>query len=157
VVPPFEITTLIGGPNPLAEGAARRRPVFDSYEAAYDNYRSKPPLAGLDPAALRAYVDFGFAQQDDGTVRIKCRPETEAAVFRMGFFNDAFAHLDKVTCPVTVATGRYAQGEMSPAGFAPVVADALPDGRLVSHPDLGHFGPLEAPATIAADIRHALT
>ena len=38
-----------GGPNPLAEGALRRRPTFESRDAAYDNYASKPPLSVLDP------------------------------------------------------------------------------------------------------------
>jgi pimeloyl-ACP methyl ester carboxylesterase len=30
--------------------------------------------------------------------------------------------------------------------------DALPDGRLVTFPDLGHFGPLEALRSVAASI-----
>jgi hypothetical protein len=39
----------------------------------------------------------------------------------------------------------------------PAAVDALPHGTLVRHPELGHFGPLQAPAVIAADIRRALT
>jgi hypothetical protein len=35
---------------------------------------------------------------------------------------------------------------------APAVAAALPRGELVRHDDLGHFGPLQDPAAIAADI-----
>ncbi len=47
--------------SPLAVGALRRRRRFDSYEHAYDNYASKPPLNQFDPEVLRNYVDYGFA------------------------------------------------------------------------------------------------
>ena len=91
--------------NPLAEGALRRRSTFASRQAAYDNYRSKPPLSVLDPAALHAYVDHGFDDQPDGTVALKCRPEVESAIFRMASDNGAFGHLGQVSCPVTIARG----------------------------------------------------
>src|SRR5205085_4966572 len=47
--------------NPLSEGALRRREVFPSRDAAYDNFASKAPFSVLHPAALRAYVDHGCA------------------------------------------------------------------------------------------------
>jgi pimeloyl-ACP methyl ester carboxylesterase len=106
VFPPVVSALSASGSNPLAEGARRRRPVFDSYAAAYDNYHGKPPFSVLHPDALRAYVDFGFSLQTDGTVRLKCRPEVEAEVFTMGGRNGAWDHLAEVTCPVTVAVGR---------------------------------------------------
>ncbi len=136
--------------NPLAEGALRRRASFESRQAAYDNYASKPPLSVLDPAALHAYVDHGFADQPDGTVTLKCRPEVESAIFRMASDNGAFDHLDQVRCPVTIARGTT--GSFGPAAFAQPVVDALPDGRLATFDHLGHFGPLERPAEVAAAI-----
>jgi hypothetical protein len=39
-----------------------------------------------------------------------------------------------------------------PAIFGRSIAAALPDGRIESHPELGHFGPLENPPTVAASI-----
>jgi pimeloyl-ACP methyl ester carboxylesterase len=157
VFPPSVIAAAPEGPgqtNPLAAGARRRRPTFDSFDAAYDNFAAKPPMDALDPAALRAYVDGGFRLQDDGTVTLKCRPDVEAQVYEMGSQHDAYAHLAEVTCPVTVGFG--ADAPFSPASFAGPIVAALPDGRLDPHPDLGHFGPLEDPATIAASIRAAL-
>ncbi len=140
--------------NPLAAGARRRRATFDSFDAAYANFASKPPFDALDPAALRAYVDGGFRQLDDGTVTLLCRPEVEARVYEMGARHDAFAHLGEVACPVTVGFG--AETPMSPSSFARPIVEALPRGQLDHHPDLGHFGPLEDPARIAARIRAAL-
>lgn len=153
VFPPFDGPVPVS--NPLADGARRRRDRFDSYDAAYANFASKPPLDALHPAALRAYVDGGFAQQADGTVVLKCRPETEAEVYTMGSQHDAYVHLADVRCPVTVAAG--VEIPFSPSSFAPPIVSALPHGRLERHDDLGHFGPLEDPATIARAIRTTMS
>ena len=64
-----------GPANPLAEGARRRRSHFDSPLAAYENFARKPPLSDLSPAALSAYVRYGFEEQPDGSVELRCRPE----------------------------------------------------------------------------------
>lgn len=140
------------GANPLAEGARRRREVFDSREAAYENYASKPPLAALDPACLHAYVDHGFEDLPDGTVRLKCRGVDEAAVYSQSGSHDTWDRLPQIGCPVTVAAGG--DGGF-PATIAPRIAEALPLGILDEHPDLGHFGPLEDPDAIAESIRTA--
>lgn len=143
------------GEHPLATGARRRREVFASRDEAYANYSAKPPLDTLDPRALRAYVDHGFVDLDDGSVRLKCRGANEAATYSNSTGHDAFDHLGEVTIPVTVAAG--APGEHSPAAFAPLVADALPQGRFEEHRQLGHFGPLEAPEFIADRIIDTFT
>jgi pimeloyl-ACP methyl ester carboxylesterase len=140
--------------NPLAEGALRRRPVFDSRDAAYENFAGKPPFSSLDPVALRAYVDHGFADEPDGTVRLKCEPEHESQVYRMGPQHRAYDELDRVRCPVTIARG--ALDAFGPAAFAEPIVEHLPNGRLEAFDDLGHFGPLEAPARLAAAIEGAL-
>jgi pimeloyl-ACP methyl ester carboxylesterase len=153
VVFPSEVSARLTGENPLAEGARRRRDTFDSFDAAFENFASKPPFSALDPDALRAYVDHGFAQRADGTVRLKCRPEHEAEMYRMGSAHDAFAHLDRVSCPVVVAAGRT--GEYGPATFTNAIVAALPDGQKQDWPQLGHFGPLERPDLIASAIEQA--
>jgi pimeloyl-ACP methyl ester carboxylesterase len=139
--------------NSLSEGARRRRGVFASRDEAYANYAAKPPFAALAPEALRAYVDFGFADEPDGSVRLRCRPEVEAAIYRMGSAHDAFARFADVRCPVTVACG-----ERTDAFTPPLVeqqAAALPHGRVEILPGLGHFGPLEDPATVAEAVARA--
>lgn len=136
--------------NVLAVGAARRRPGFASLDAARDNYRSKPPMASWDPEALDAYLEGGFAVAGDGAVTLRCSPADESQVFLMGSRHHAFDHLAEVRCPVTVVRGAATPG---PAEFAPPVADALPAGRLVDHPGLSHFGPMEDPGLVADAIR----
>jgi pimeloyl-ACP methyl ester carboxylesterase len=135
----------------MAEGAARRRPAFDSVEAAIANYASKPPLSALRADALRAYVEGGFAPQPDGTVALRCRPAWEAATFDAARHSGAWELLAGLDLPVSVVLGRD-EGPYSPSSFAPRVAEALPHGHLSRHPELGHFGPLEDPDAMAAEL-----
>jgi pimeloyl-ACP methyl ester carboxylesterase len=134
-------------PNPLAAGARKRRAVFTSRDEAYENFASKPPLSSLHPDALRAYVDHGFADEPDGTVRLKCQPESEAQVYEMGRHHCAWGRLGEVWCPVVVASGA------SSTSITPEIArmqvDQLPDAELEVFDGLGHFGPLEDPGTVA--------
>lgn len=139
--------------NPLARGARRRREVFASRDEAYANYASKPPLSVFDPEALRAYVDHGFADTEEGTVRLKCRGEWEARVFEMGGAHDTFAHLGEVRAPVTVVAG--ADEPFTPSSFAPAIAAQIPGARFVRHDELDHFGPLDDPEHMAAEIAAA--
>ena len=151
VFPPVEGTT--DRPNPMAAAARRRRPWFPDRDAAYENFASKPPLSSLAPEALRAYVDFGLRPASDGGVELTCSPETEGRVFDNGMTHPTFAHLGEVGCPVVVAVSGDADG---PAQIAPIVAGALPEGRLERHPEVTHFGPMEDPAGMAAAARAAL-
>ena len=143
--------------NPIAAAARRRRSWFPDSEAAYANFAAKPPLNALDPEALRAYVDHGLRARrttdGDDAVELKCTPEVEALVFENGANVGAFDRLSEVRIPVTVAASGDRGG---PAQVAPLIADALPQGRFARFPHLTHFGPMEDPAGIAAAIRTAL-
>lgn len=139
--------------NPLSAGALRRREVFASRDEAYENYAGKPPFSVLRPDALRAYVDFGFDDLDDGTVRLKCRREDESAVYRMGSAHRAFQQLPDVRCPVTLACG--ADTDAIGPSLLELLAARLPDVRTEVLPNLGHFAPLQDPDACAASIRTA--
>lgn len=149
-------TTFPSNANPLAGGARRRREVFPSKDAAYDNYAGKPPFSALAPAALRAYVDHGFTDLDDGTVRLKCRGEVEAQTYEMATHHGAGERLAEITCPVTFASGGRTDTPFGDTLLRRLAAD-LPDGRVEVFEDLGHFGPLQDPVTIAASIRRSFS
>lgn len=137
--------------NPLSQGALRRRTRFASRDEAVANYAAKPPFSTLHPEVLRLYVDHGFVDDGDG-VTLKCDPADEAQVYAHGLAHHAFAALDTVDCPVTIAVGAE---DTVPAIFGRPIAAALPHGRLLTFGDLAHFGPLEAPEVIATSILEA--
>ena len=139
--------------RPLISGALKRRDRFTSREEAYENFSTKPPLESLDARALRAYVDCGFAADAEG-VHLKCPPFVEAAIYRQGLVHDAFSRLHLVRCPVTIARGDRSLAIEPQVAQAQV--DALPQATLQRLPDLGHFGPLEAPYRVAEAVADAL-
>lgn len=148
IVPPAPIPS---GPlaNPMADAARRRREIFPSRRHALQRYASRPPLGILRADSLHAYVEHGFEDLEDGTVRLRCRGEHEARTFEstgaihVGLVGD-------VALPTTVAVGGTDPGMVADMG--PALAAALPRATLQRHPHLGHFGPLQEPAGIAAAI-----
>jgi pimeloyl-ACP methyl ester carboxylesterase len=135
------------GPNVLRDGARRRRPVFDSFDAAIANYASKPPMAAFEPDALDAYVRHGF-RQDGDQVRLKCEPETEAETFHNGANHTTWDRLGAVDTPVVVVAGRVE--DMQPSAVAALVAEELPRGHFVLEAHMDHFGPMTHTAEVAA-------
>jgi pimeloyl-ACP methyl ester carboxylesterase len=140
--------------NPLAAGALRRREVFGSRHEAITNYAGKAPFDRIDPDALTAYVDNGFAPVEGDGIRLRCPGAHEAQVFAHAFSHDAYAHLAEVRCPVTLACGAATDG------FGPELlgafAQRLRSPTTVVLPDMGHFGPLEDPAAVAASVQRSL-
>jgi pimeloyl-ACP methyl ester carboxylesterase len=140
--------------NPLGELARKRREIFASKAEALMRYASRPPLSVLRADALAAYVDGGFDELDDGTVRLACRAEHEARTFEC----EEKMTLDRIsglTVPVTVGAGR-AGSHPNPAEFAPAIVDELVNGRLIEYEFFGHFGPLESPDLVGADVLQAM-
>lgn len=135
--------------NPMSAAARRRREVFPSRAEALWRYASRPPLSLLQAASLAAYVEAGFEDLPDGTVRLRCRSEDEARTFAStGAIHTAL--VADVAIPTVVAVGGADPGMV--ADFSPALAAALPHATLEAHPRLGHFGPLQAPAEVAASI-----
>jgi len=140
--------------NPMSGPARRRRGSFGSKAEALMRYAGRPPLSVLRADALAAYVDGGFDELEDGSVRLSCLPEHEARTFEC----EEKMTLDRIeglTLPVTVGAGLVG-GDPNPAVFAPMIVDVLQNGRLLEYEHLGHFGPLEAPERVAADVLEAV-
>jgi pimeloyl-ACP methyl ester carboxylesterase len=137
------------GPNPMAESARRRRSGFASREEALARYASRPPLNMFRADALAAYIDHGFRDLPDGTVALCCSPDAEAQTFEADG-KPTITQMADIGVPTVIAFGTHEPGP-SPADFAPLVAETLPNGTARVYPHLGHFGPLQDPDTIADD------
>jgi pimeloyl-ACP methyl ester carboxylesterase len=140
---------LAPGQNPLADGARRRREVFENRGEVMMRFASRAPFGLLRADALHAYVTHGFEDLDDGSVRLRCRGETEASIYDAEEVS-TWDRVASVDIPVLAAMGGSGP-ELGPARLTPHVVDALPDARLSVHDRLGHFGPFEDPAAIAAE------
>lgn len=137
----------------LAEQARRRRTTFASRAEALDHYAGRRPLSRLDPAVLRAYVEHGLEDADDGAVRLKCVPDYEALVYEMATEHDCFVRLANVHCPVILVRGAHS--DACPPGLFETLAGRLPRSRSEVLPGVSHLGPLEDPAAVARSIAQA--
>ncbi len=146
-------------PSPMVAAARNRRPTFDSYQAAIDNYASKPPMKFFDPEVLRAYVEHGFApvSDDDGdsSVTLRCTPEHEARTFETGGTHGFWDLLPEVETRVVVVSGEVDE-KRSPAGIAAGIAERLPNGSSVELAGGNHLTPFTDPEAIVRLLREHL-
>lgn len=139
--------------SPLPAGARRRRAVFPSFDAALENFTAKPPLASFHPRAREAYVRHGFRPTADG-VELKCLPEHEARTYETGGTSGAWDDLPDIAVATWVLSG--APTPYQPSSFAFAVAERIPGSTYVQYDEMGHFGPLEHPDTIAEMVERTL-
>jgi pimeloyl-ACP methyl ester carboxylesterase len=139
------------GPSILVEASRRRRMEFDSVDEAVDRLSSKPPFFGCDSYAVRGYLEIG-SYPVEGGIRLACSGENEARVFESHTDLD-FGRLGAITIPTVIASGGNADtANALPPKLAPQVAEALGNARWEQHRWVSHFGPMEAPRTIAQSI-----
>jgi pimeloyl-ACP methyl ester carboxylesterase len=145
IVFPTDVDRSVDGPSPLIEAARRRQQSFDSFEAAVENYASKPPMQAFDPDVLRLYVGHGFRPAPEG-VRLTCAPEHEARTFENSGTHGTWDVLPEIrTRVVVIGSGE----EMGPAQVAPSIAERLPNSLFIQHPDSDHFEPFVDPVGTA--------
>lgn len=66
---------------PIAARAGRRRAVFDSLEAAFDNYHGRGAFKTVPDVVLRDYLEGGLKPHEGGGVHLACAPKWEQAIF----------------------------------------------------------------------------
>jgi pimeloyl-ACP methyl ester carboxylesterase len=135
---------------PIVVGARRRKPVFPSFQAAFDNFDRKMPLSLMTAESLLGYVEHGLRPTSDGQVELCCPPELEAAIFELGPHNCVWDLLAEIDMPVLVVAGAYEPDQ--PSATAIEIAEELPRGELLVLPEQGHLGPFSHPHEVAGVI-----
>lgn len=141
-------------PSPMVQAARARRSTFESYDTAYENYASKPPMQFFDPEILRLYVEHGFEPTDDG-VTLRCTPEHEARTFETGATHTLWDLLPDIDTRVVVVSGHI-EVERSPAGIAAGISERLPDSTYIELAEGNHLSPFIDPDGMADLIRDAV-
>jgi pimeloyl-ACP methyl ester carboxylesterase len=125
----------------LAASTLKRRSVWPSRAAALDSYASRPPFGTWNETALREYVRHAFADRPDGTVELKCSPESESRMYVNGPQTvDAGEVIPKLRCAVLLIRGQESPA-LSQSRFERT-AKLIPDCQSAKIPG-GHFAPFE--------------
>ena len=133
----------------MADNARKRRYEFGSRAEALHRYAGRPPLNVWRADALAAYVEHGFVDTGQDTVRLACRPVHEAMTFTGARI--AVSAVADVTMPLVIARGQIGVGANAAAEHSDGTAAALAGATLKVYERIGHFGPFETPDVIAED------
>ena len=124
-------------PTDIAEMTRKRRAEFPSRAEVVERFASRPPFDEMHPACLAAYVDHGFTDQPDESIRLACDPEIEARVFE-DYLHDGWDRLPDIAIPVRVARGT--DESLLSSTEAPGIARRLPAGELEDFEGASHMG-----------------
>lgn len=134
----------------FAARARRRRWHFASAAQARAHLEGRGLFADFSAEAFDAFVTGGVVPDDDGGTRLACAPEDEARAYAAAATARTWQLLGPLPAEVRLRHGGNSSAEV--AAELAVLADRLRAPAPLIVPDLGHFGPFQSPALIAADI-----
>ncbi len=137
----------LGWRNPFIERTLKRRRVFDSVEAMFQNFANKPPYNTWRKDILRDYCEFGTRANADGKRELKCAPEVEAKLYDSARDFDGLGRILRASVPMLILFGT--RGDSLGASLSPRISRELKGGRVIDAPDAGHFLPMEKPEYVA--------
>jgi len=140
--------------SPLAQGAIRRRSIFDDLAAVLAAYTGRGGFKTWPAESLADYVEGGFVDRPDGTVELACAPAWEASNFS-AMANRPWPILAKVQRPV-----RIFQAEHGSTCRVGPHEDFIKTNRrgvlsISTVPGTTHFLPLERPDLVRQALAEA--
>jgi pimeloyl-ACP methyl ester carboxylesterase len=131
--------------SPLALGAAKRRSVYDSVEAAFAAYKGRGAFKTWSDIMLADYVAGGFHERPDGKVELACDPAMEAAIFSSHAHN-TWAAAAKVKVPIEMFLAE--RGSTCRIGAGDAFFTNSRRARIITVPNTSHFLPMERPDVV---------
>jgi pimeloyl-ACP methyl ester carboxylesterase len=138
----------LGWRNPFIESTLKRKRVFDSVDAMFQNFDRKPPFHTWDKSILRDYCEFGTRVNAEGKRELKCKPEIEARFYETSRDFDGLGRIVRAQIPLLVLFGE--KSDSLGITLSGIIASKLKHGRVENIADTGHFMPMEKPGDIAA-------
>lgn len=131
--------------SPLAQGALRRRAVFESREAVMAAYRGRGAFRTWNDAQLADYVAAGFNDRPEGGVELACAPAWESSNFA-SHGHDSWGAFHAGRAPVRI----FRATEGSTCRLDGYEAELAAIGRVSVEtvPGTSHFLPMERPELV---------
>jgi pimeloyl-ACP methyl ester carboxylesterase len=135
----------------LTEAARRRRAIFPSRAAALASYRGRGAFKTWSEPVLADYVEAGFQDLPDGTVRLACAPSWEASGYAAQE-HDAWNALRRSACPIHIFKAETAS-TFHPSGSLEALGNRV---RLTIVAGTTHFLPMERADIVQQALTDAL-
>lgn len=134
--------------HPLMRRTLKRRRVFKSEGAMFENYREKGVFRRIPDCVLQDYVEGISRPRPDGNVELAYPPSWEAKIYETGGLVDPviWRTLHDLEMPVLLIRGEETDTLRMRA--VRMMSRLLPDMRIVNMPRTGHLIPLEAPGRV---------
>lgn len=143
------------GKTPMAQGAVRRRAVFDDRPAAIAAYTGRGAFKTWPAQTLADYVTDGFADRADGKVELTCAPAWEASNYA-SMANRPWTAAAKVQRPVTIYQAEHGSTCRIGAPEAFIKRNRKGMIRIIPVPGATHFLPMERPDLVRQALAEAV-
>jgi pimeloyl-ACP methyl ester carboxylesterase len=128
-------------PSEMHARTLKRKRTFDSVEAMFQNFESKPPYNTWRKDILREYCERGTYVGADGKRALKCHPEVEAEIYATSRDFDGLGYILRCNAPMMVLFGEHSDAP----GLALAPRLAAANRTVVIVPGTTHFIPMEEP------------
>lgn len=137
--------------HPLAAKSIKRANHWNNETESWSYLKSKPFFSRWDERVLRLYQKYGMQKQEDGSLRLTCSPQSEAALFMGGRIMNPWPLLEKINCPVLIVEGEMTENK----GLVDVqkAVSLLRNCKYQLVAGVGHLIPMEKPKEIAKIIK----
>jgi len=142
--------------HPLAAPALRRRRHFESTQAMFAHYRTKPVFAGFNDESLHAYVKAASRPADRGSVELAYSPEWETRIYLTSSLADGRLWRDLKTLRLPMLILRGQASDAFAEKTARRIQKLAPHVEVLALPETGHLFPLEKPKIVAKIINDFL-
>ncbi len=142
-----DVANPMQGPHELQQRTLRRKRVFDSVDAMYRNFETKPPYDTWRRDVLREYCEFGTQETTDGKRVLKCASEIEAQIYLTARDFDGLAMVLRCSVPMLVLFGE--KSDTAGITFKDRIAAGGAHRRVEVIAGTGHFLPMEEPEKVA--------
>jgi pimeloyl-ACP methyl ester carboxylesterase len=144
------------GPR-MAWGVLERRSTFPDRQEMYRHFKGRGLFKDWRDDFLRAYVEYGSLEKEDGTLELACPPAVEAMLYEAAADTSEWEKISD--CPVPVLAIYGERGGRIGEGRDPVAPIRRMFPRCVSlvMPDATHSGPMEHPEAFERAIREFAT
>ena len=140
---------LMSDDGALARGAARRRSIFESPEAAVEGFVGRGGFKTWSREQVEDYVAGGLTPQEDGSWMLACEPGWEASNFRAQS-HDPWPALDQGPRPIRMVLAEHGSTSWLGADRGRLAAE--PGVRIATIPGTSHFLPMERPDLVASTL-----